>query len=87
MGPGCIHVSAPAVILSGYLAGITVRGAGPQDVVELQSRVELAAGPMRAHAACTLDVAMPDSEWHSTDMQRDHDVVVTAALAGASITF
>lgn len=47
-------MSAPAVVLSGYLAGIAVRGDESQDAVELQSRVEVKTARVGAHAAYTI---------------------------------
>lgn len=49
-------MSVPAIILSGYLAGIAMRGPESHDVVEVQSRVEVKTSRVRAHAAYTLDI-------------------------------
>src|SRR4029079_9247893 len=51
-------VSSPALILSGYLAGIQLHGVATTDALELQSRVAVSAQAFDVHAAHRLGVAL-----------------------------
>jgi hypothetical protein len=50
-----------AVVLSGYLAGVTLRGAADEDGIETQSRVEVSLGRVAAHTALTIDALARDA--------------------------
>lgn len=76
-------MSAPAVMLSGYLATIAMHGAETADVVELQSRVELNTRAVRAHAAQTVDVGV--TGLGASAALRDASAGATLALGAVSI--